>query len=49
MCRKRLILRWRGERFEVRHMDPMRESFEFSSCRSYENYLEGALPFRRER
>jgi hypothetical protein len=42
-------LRWRGERFEVREVDTMREYIEFSRCGSYENYLEGALPFRRKR
>ena len=38
----------RNERFEVRQMDPMRESLEFSSCRGHEDYLKRALPFRRE-
>jgi hypothetical protein len=42
-------LRWRGERFEVREVDPMRKSLEFNNYRSHDNYLESALPFRRER
>jgi hypothetical protein len=34
--------------FEVRQVDPMRESLKLSSCVSHENYLEGSLPFKRE-
>jgi hypothetical protein len=29
-------------------VDPMRETLEFGNCRGHENYLERALPFRRE-
>ena len=42
-----VIFRWIYERFEVRQVDPMRESFKFSSCRGHENYLKRALPFGR--
>jgi hypothetical protein len=46
MCVKKSFLG--GERFEVRQMDPMRESLKCSSCRGHENYLKRALPFRRK-
>jgi hypothetical protein len=42
-------LRWRGERFEVRQVDTMREPLELNSFRSHKNHLEVALPFRKER
>jgi hypothetical protein len=45
---KKSHFRWRNERFEVRQMDPMRESLKFSSCKGHEDYLKRALPFRRK-
>jgi hypothetical protein len=39
----------RNERFELRQVEPMRESFEFSFCNSHKNYLKRALLFGEER
>lgn len=44
---RKVILRWRNERLEVRQIDPMRGSLGFSSYKSRENYLEGALWFKQ--
>ena len=46
-CVGRVILRWKGGRFEVRQVDSMRD-LKFNSCRSHKNYFEGDLPFRGE-
>ena len=48
MCRKKSQFEVERERIEVRQVDSRRASLEFSSYRSHENYLERALPFRRE-
>jgi hypothetical protein len=42
------VIRRRNEKFQVRHVDPVRESLELSICRGHEDYLKRALPFGRK-
>lgn len=43
MYEEESFFRWRDERFEVRQVDPMRESLKFSSCMGHKKYLKRAL------